>query len=132
MHRFAISLTTRYLGGHMKLAIGITSIIVCTIFANLLLKIGAGGGESEKIFFRLLGWKSVLGLCFFGAAGILYAWVLKWLPLHVAQGIAAAQFMGVILVSWLVLSEPINAAQWLGIALIAAGIILTGWNYNPS
>ena len=115
----------------MKIAIGVGSIILCTVCANLLLKIGAGVQDSEKFFFRLLSWKSLVGLCFFGTAGILYAWVLKWLPLHLAQGIGAAQYMGVILISWLVLAEPINGAQWIGIGLIAVGIVVTGWNYRP-
>jgi drug/metabolite transporter (DMT)-like permease len=38
--------------------------------------------------------------------------------------------MGVILVSWLVLAEPINGAQWVGIGLIAVGLLITGWNYT--
>jgi drug/metabolite transporter (DMT)-like permease len=116
----------------MKIILGVVSIVACTVGANLLLKVGAGASEQEKVFFGAFGWKTVFGLCAFAAAGVLYAWILKWLPLHVAQGIAAAQFIGVILASWLVLSEQISGAQWIGIALIAAGIAITGWSYHAS
>jgi drug/metabolite transporter (DMT)-like permease len=116
----------------LKLAFGIASIIGCTIGANLLLKIGASLPDRDRMLFGVLNWHSFAGLCLFAAAGVMYAWVLKWLPLHIAQGIAAAQFMGVILASWLVLSEPISGAQWIGIALIAAGIVVTGVAYRPA
>jgi len=116
----------------MKIALGIVAIVSCTICANLLLKVGAGASTQEKVFLGVFGWKTALGLFAFAAAGVMYAWILKWLPLHVAQGIAAAQFIGVILASWLVLSEHISGAQWVGIALIAAGIAITGWSYHAS
>jgi drug/metabolite transporter (DMT)-like permease len=114
----------------VKIFLGGALIVVCTICANLLLKLGASVNASERVFFNVFGWKTVFGLCMFGIGGVLYAWILKWLPLHVAQVIAAAQFVGVILASWLVLSEQISTAQWLGITLIAAGIAITGWSYR--
>lgn len=116
----------------MKMLVAIGAIIACTVCANVLLKMGASAPEARKVFFGMLGWMSIAGLCFYAVAGLLYAWVLRWIPLHVAQGIVAAQFIGVILASWLILSEHINAAQWFGIALIAAGIVITGWNYRPA
>ncbi len=116
----------------MKLLLAMGAIVACTVCANVLLKLGAAVPDSHKLFFRLLGWMSVAGLCFYAVAGLTYAWVLKWIPLHLAQAIVAAQFIGVILASWLILSEQINPMQWLGIALIAVGILVTGWNYRPA
>lgn len=92
---------------------------------------GASGPASEKFVLGILGWTSLLGFGFFAAAGVLYAWVLQWLPLHVAQGIAAAQFMGVVLAARIILAEPISNEQWLGIALIATGLVVSVWAYRP-
>lgn len=116
----------------MKLLLAMGAIVACTVCANVLLKMGASEPESQRVFFRLLGWMGFAGLCFYAFAGLLYAWVLRWVPLHLAQTIVAAQFIGVIFASWLILSEQINPMQWLGIALIATGIVVTGWNYRPA
>jgi drug/metabolite transporter (DMT)-like permease len=116
----------------MKIALGMLIIVASTIVANVLLKLGAVSDDSSKIFFRVLGWTGIAGLCFYAVAGLIYAWVLKFIPLHLAQVIVAAQFIGVILAARLFLSENINAAQWGGVALIAAGIVITGWSFDPA
>ena len=116
----------------LKLILGVMSVVGCTVCANLFLKVGAVAPPSEKFLLGMFGWKSLLGLGFFATAGLLYAWVLRWIPLHVAQGIAAAQFMCVVLAARVILSEPINNAQWLGIVLIASGLVVSVWAYRPA
>ena len=68
----------------------------------------------------------------YAVAGLIYAWVLRFVPLHMAQVIVAAQFIGVIIAARFLLSESINVAQWGGVALIAAGIVITGWSFDPA
>jgi len=116
----------------MKIALGMLIIVASTVVANVLLKIGAVAGESSKIFFGVLGWTGAAGLCFYAIAALIYAWVLSFVPLHMAQVIVAAQFIGVILAARLFLSESINLAQWGGVALIAVGIVITGWSFDPA
>jgi drug/metabolite transporter (DMT)-like permease len=116
----------------MKIALGIVFIVASTIVANVLLKLGALADDSSKIFFGVLGWTGVAGLCFYAVAAFIYAWVLQFVPLHMAQVIVAAQFIGVILAARLFLSENINLAQWGGVALIAVGIAITGWSFDPA
>lgn len=111
----------------MQITLGFVLMILFTVAANLLLKIGAGRA-SPQMLFGLLSWTSVLGLAFFACAGLVYAWLLKFLPLNIAQSFAAAQFIAVILAASLVLSETISTAQWVGILLIAAGISIVGWS----
>jgi undecaprenyl phosphate-alpha-L-ara4N flippase subunit ArnE len=101
-------------------------MIACTVIANLLLKSGAAAAVTGSGMGAVVNWRIVAGLAAFGLAGLLYAIVLRWLPLNVAQSFAAAQFIAVIVASSLVLAEPISPAQWLGIALIAAGILTVG------
>ncbi len=74
----------------MKIISGFILMIFFTVLANLLLKIGAGR-TSSQLLFGLLSWISVLGLIFFGCAGFVYAWLLKFLPLNIAQSFATAQ-----------------------------------------
>jgi len=102
-------------------------MITFTVIANLLLKTGASATSSQG-YLHLLNWRIMTGLCSFATAACLYTLVLQWLPLNVAQSFAAAQFVAVILASAWVLSEPIGAAQWSGITLIALGIAVVGWS----
>lgn len=116
----------------MKIIAAMAVIVALTVGANVLLKVGAGVAPSERIFFGMLGWLSVGGLCLYACAGLLYAWVLRWIPLHMAQILIAAQFVGIMLASWLVLSEQIGAMQWTAIGLITAGLLVAGASYRLS
>jgi multidrug transporter EmrE-like cation transporter len=106
--------------------IGFIGMIACTVAANLLMKQGAMVPAADRVILGVLGWTSVAGLAMFGVSGLIYSWVLRFLPLNVAQSFAAAQFVAVILASSAVLAEPITAARWIGILLIALGILLVG------
>jgi undecaprenyl phosphate-alpha-L-ara4N flippase subunit ArnE len=109
----------------MKVALGFIVMISCTVSANLLMKSGAVSGPGGGVIFGL-HWRTIVGLAVFGFAGVVYAWLLRFLPLNVAQSFAAAQFVAVILASALILAEPIAASRWIGIGLIAAGILTVG------
>ena len=111
----------------MKAAIALIAMISCTVIANLLLKTGAAIAGTGNIA-ALLNWRVVAGLATFGIAGVLYAVVLRWLPLNVAISFAAAQYVGVLIASSLVLREPIALAQWCGVILITSGILVIGWS----
>lgn len=112
----------------MKTFLMFVVMIGCTVIANLLLKSGATADEVRQTGLAgLLNWRVVLGLLAFGSAAMIYLLLLRWIPLNVAQSFAAAQFIAVILASAVVLSEPIRAGQWVGIALIALGITVVGW-----
>lgn len=101
-------------------------MIAFTVAANLMLKLGADVPAAQRILFGVLGWKSAAGLALFGCGGVVYAFLLRQVPLNVAQSFTAAQFVGVIVAASLVLGEPISPARWLGIALISFGIALVG------
>ncbi len=113
----------------MKAVVAFVIMISCTLAANLLMKSGVTGMEAGLSGFltKLMSWKVLLGLCLLGAAAMLYLLILSWLPLNIAQSFASAQFVAVILASWIVLAEPISAGQWVGMALIAIGIAWVGW-----
>ncbi len=101
-------------------------MILCTVAANLFLKIGAAALPEQRILFGILGPASLAGFVFFGLSGLIYALLLRSLPLNVAQSLASAQFLAVILASRWILSEPIPPQRWLGMMLIIAGILVVG------
>ena len=106
--------------------LGFAAMIACTVAANLMLKLGASVPAAERALFGVLGWKSAAGLALFGCGGIVYAVLLRRVPLNIAVSFTAAQFVGVILAASLVLREPISPARWLGIACICFGIFVVG------
>ncbi len=116
----------------LKIILTLFCMISFTVVANLILKQGAMVPASERVLFGVMGWKSFVGLVAFGCAGLIYAVVLRWLPLNVAQSIASIQFVAVILASAVILSEPIPPMRWLGIVLIALGVLLVGTTVDGS
>jgi multidrug transporter EmrE-like cation transporter len=110
----------------MTTALVALAMITFTVVANLLLKTGATAGGAQAWPFGLLNVRVFAGLMSFGCAGIAYATLLRKLPLNIAQIFAAVQFVAVIIVSAVILAEPIPFIRWVGFGLIAAGIVLVG------
>jgi undecaprenyl phosphate-alpha-L-ara4N flippase subunit ArnE len=110
----------------MRIAIGFIVMIAFTAIANLLMKVGASVPVADRPVFGLLAWQSCAGIAVFGGALVIYSVLLQWLPLNVAQSVAALQFIAVIAASAYFLAEPISLGRWIGIVLIAAGILTVG------
>lgn len=110
----------------MKIAVALMLMISCTIVANLLLKIGAMAPPGANIVFRNVAWQSITGILVFGFSLLIYTWILRSIPLNIAQAFAAFQFVGVVVASAVLLSEAIPPLRWVGLALISAGILLVG------
>ena len=116
----------------MKTLFAVAGMITFTVIANLFLKTGATMGREQggEWWAQLLNWRVAAGFASFAVAALFYAWVLRTVPLNVAQSFTAAQFIAIVLASAVVLSEPIGALRWAGIALIACGIALVGWTFG--
>jgi multidrug transporter EmrE-like cation transporter len=108
----------------------LTAMIGFTVAANLIMKLGSKDPPSP-VLLDLISWRTVLGLTVFGAAGLSYALVLRTLALNVAQSYAAAQYVAVILASRIMLGEPIALSRWIGISLIAIGIVVVALHEVP-
>jgi multidrug transporter EmrE-like cation transporter len=115
-----------------KALAGLLLMISCSVVANILLKSGA---SQPGLLPGLLGFPSartVAGVGFFGCSLLSYMWVLRSVPLNVAQGIASAQFICVILASALVLDEAIPPLRWIGLLFISTGILLVAYSTRSS
>jgi undecaprenyl phosphate-alpha-L-ara4N flippase subunit ArnE len=111
----------------MKIFFAFVVMISCTVVANLLMKTGAANIGNAGEWWKILNLRISLGLAFFGCALLIYVLILHRLPLNVAQSFASAQFIAVILAAALVLGEPVQPMQWIGISFITLGIALIGW-----
>jgi len=103
----------------------VVASMACTVVGNLLLKSGAGQkGLGTTWPVSLLNLQTFLGAIAFCFAMIFYIMVLKRTTLNLAQSIFAAQFVLVILAANFVLHEPIGMYRWMGVAMIALGMIV--------
>ena len=111
----------------MNALVLLVAMISCTVIANLLMKMGSSDNPTPLLF-GIISWRSACGLLAFACAGLLYARVLRVLPLNIAQSYAAAQFIVVVLASRLILGELVPLTRWLGISMIAIGIVVVAWH----
>jgi drug/metabolite transporter (DMT)-like permease len=114
----------------MQLVLPFILMVLCTVAANLLLKLGAMVPLDQRVLFGLFDWRTLLGFVFFGGAMLIYSWLLGRMPLNLVQSLASVQFVAIILASALVLAEPIPLPRLLGIALIVAGVIVASATYE--
>jgi drug/metabolite transporter (DMT)-like permease len=117
----------------IRLVLVFVLMVSCTVIGNILLKQGAMVAPSSRILFGVMGWRSAVGFAVFLMAGLLYSWLLRSVPLNVAQSFGSIQFVAVILASAVYLAEPIPPARLYGIAFIFLGITIVGFSsFGPS
>ena len=70
------------------------------------------------------GWL-IAALVLYGLTTLLWVWVLRHAPLHLAYPFMGLAFLIVPTLGWLLLGEPIHVSTLIGGALILAGIAVT-------
>ena len=98
-------------------------VVAVNVCASLLLKVGAAD-RPAALLLGLLSWRSFLGLACFGLGGLAYAWLLRYVPLGVAQAVLASQYIFTVTGAWLLLHESIDGVQLLGFLFVGLGIAL--------
>ena len=98
-------------------------VIIGNAAGNVLLKLGAGPNVNRSLF-GVFAWQTIGGIACFGFGILAYAWALKHMDLHVAQIVVSLQYVTVILLAALLLGEQISLSQWIGMALIAIGLVV--------
>ena len=104
------------------------AMMVATVAANVLLKLGAAKVTPAGGPWGWLQPEIAASAACFAMAFALYIWVLRHLPLNVAQSLFALQFVGVILAAALILAEPITPLRWVGVGVIALGVLIVAWS----
>jgi multidrug transporter EmrE-like cation transporter len=103
------------------------AVVFGNVTGNVLMKAGGRVEPDRAILFGIFGWQTIVGIGFFASSILLYAWVLKQLPLHIAQAIGSLQFVGATLAAAVVFGEIITPEKWFGVGLILTGLIVIAW-----
>jgi len=114
---------------HFILILCNTLILVCGQF---LWKYGMQrspfGFQSLKSAAQLFLSPYVLsGLAMYGAATVLWLFILSRVPLSLAYPIQSLAYIIAVIGAYYIFNEPLNAAKIVGCVLILAGVSLIGW-----
>lgn len=92
------------------------------------LQAGTGGFDSMTSVLRLFLSPYVLsGLAMYGAATVLWLFILSRVPLSLAYPIQSLAYVIAVVGAYYIFHEPLSAAKIAGCILILAGVTLIGW-----
>lgn len=87
-----------------------------------------GGFQSLQGVLRLFLSPYVLsGLAMYGAATVLWLYILSRVPLSLAYPVQSLAYVIAVIGAYYIFHEPLNAAKIAGCILILAGVSLIGW-----
>ena len=105
--------------------------IVCDVFGQIVFKLGADrlpdvGTVGLRVFLLRLTAQPWLigGIVIYMIEFIVWVRVLALVPLGIAFPIASLNILGIVLASRFFLGEPVKRKQWIGAALVTAGVAL--------
>lgn len=97
------------------------------LMKNGMNQVGAINSLALASLFRMFSNPLVLlGFASYGLSSVGYLMALSRLDLSVAYPMVGMGYVLVMLISWLILHEPVSALRWLGTLLIVAGVWLVG------
>lgn len=73
-----------------------------------------------------------LGLVLFGISAVFWLVVLSRVPLSVAYPFVGMSYVLVVLLSRFVLHEDVPPSRWLGVLVVAAGIVIIGLSFRAA
>ncbi len=98
-----------------------------TVAANLTLKVASQSHGFGTVWpLSIVNTRVVFAAGAFAMAFVFYTMLLRRLPLSLAQAIISVQFVLVILAANVLLDEPVGAIRWIGISLMALGLLVIG------
>ena len=72
----------------------------------------------------MLDWRTLVGLCVYGSAAILYIVALRRIPMSVALPCTAISYVAAALIGHYAFAEPLGGAHIAAIGLISVGVAL--------
>jgi small multidrug resistance pump len=95
--------------------------IVTSMAGQTLLKAGAGAPD---FIAQLFDPRTMVGLCLYGGAALLYIIALRRIPMSVALPCTAISFVAAALIGHFGFAEPLGAVHLAALALISAGVVM--------
>ena len=103
--------------------------VVAIAGGQILFKLAARAGEANAASFPwdIVNAWLIVALVVYGAATLLWVWLLKSLPLNVAYPFVGFAFVIVPVLAALLLGETLDWRHLAGGGLIAAGVAVSSW-----
>lgn len=126
----------------MRYIVALLMALLLNASANLMMKFGVlrlGNGQARfelgtnGLWTTLTSnWVLIAGIFCFAINVLFYTYALKRIPISLAYPIMVGSGFAIIaVVAWRYLGESLSAAQWLGVTMILAGIILVAREMRP-
>lgn len=72
----------------------------------------------------LLNWQFALSGISFGAASLLWMYIIKHYPLSMAYPLVSLSYVFGLVAAYFIFREPVGVRQWAGVALIIIGCVM--------
>ncbi len=126
----------------MKYVVALAMALVLNATANLMMKFGVrrfaetaaavDGGTAGLVRMLLSNWILLAGLACFALNVFFYTYALSGIKISVAYPIMVSGGFAIIaVVAWFALDEALTWGQWVGIAMILAGVVLVAQQMQP-
>jgi len=99
----------------------LAAAIVTSMGGQTLLKAGAG---APNFLGQLADPRTLIGLCLYGGAALLYIIALRRIAMSVALPCTAISYVAAALIGHYGFAEPLGGVQMAAIGLICAGVVL--------
>ena len=99
----------------------LAAAIVTSMVGQTLLKMGAGSADFVS---QLLDPRTLVGLCLYGGAALLYIIALRRIPMSVALPCTAISYVAAALIGHYRFAEPLGGMQMGALGLICAGVVM--------
>lgn len=95
--------------------------IITSMAGQTLLKAGAGAPD---FIGQLLDLRTMIGLCLYGGAAMLYIVALRRIPMSVALPCTAISYVAAALIGHFGFAEPLGTTHMVALALISFGVVM--------
>jgi small multidrug resistance pump len=99
----------------------LASAIAISMAGQTLLKTAAGASDFVA---QLFDPRTLVGLCLYGGAALLYIVALRRIPMSVALPCTAISYVAAALIGHYGFAEPLGAMHLGALALICAGVVM--------
>ena len=99
----------------------LAAAIVTSMVGQTLLKTAAGATDFVS---QLFDPRTLVGLCLYGGAALLYIVALRRIPMSVALPCTAVSYVAAALIGHYGFAEPLGGMQLGALALICAGVVM--------
>ncbi len=99
--------------------------IVTSMAGQTLLKAGAGAASFVT---QLFDPRTMVGLCLYGGAALLYIVALRRIPMSVALPCTAVSYVAAALIGHFAFAEPLGVMHLGALALICAGVVMLAFS----